>query len=240
MTTQLYLIRHGEATSQVHQFLRDDGLTELGVRQAEHLRDRLIATREIQADVVIASTLPRARQTAEIIAPAFELPIIFDDEVQEMLEGEAHGLTYDEYHERYGPGPDFLHQPFKPIAPGGENWPSFALRVATALERITQEHAGKSIVIVCHGGVIDNSFAYFFRYSTFAMPPAHFFTQNTSITQWREDEHNGTSFWRLIRYNDNMHVRGLETDTFIPWEQLPLPKRKRYQVDQPDEPASEQ
>lgn len=240
MTTQLYFIRHGEATSQIHNIFRDDGLTELGVRQAERLRDRLLSTHEIQADVLIASTLPRARQTAEIIAPALELPIIFDDEVQELRDGEAYGLTYEEGRKRFGPAPDFLHEPFRVFAPGAENWPTFSLRVATALERITRTHEGKTIVIVCHGGVIDTSFAYFFKYSSFSMPVAHLYTQNTSITQWRFDEHKGTAFWRLIRYNDNMHVWDMESDTRIPWDKIAPPARRAYRKEQPDIPATEE
>ncbi|GHO44176.1 histidine phosphatase family protein [Ktedonospora formicarum] len=240
MTTQLYLIRHGEATSQVHDIIRDDGLTSIGVRQAERLRDRLLATHEIQADVLIASTFLRARQTAQIIAPALNLPIIFDDEVQELRDGEAYGLTYEERRERFGPPPDFLYHPFQKVAPGGENWPAFSLRVATALERITREHAGKTIVIVCHGGVIDTAFSYFFHYSSFAMPVSHFSTQNTSITQWRLDEKRGQIFWRLIRYNDNMHVWDMDADVDIPWSKLAPPTRRPYRNEQPDVPATEE
>ncbi|NCC33746.1 MAG: histidine phosphatase family protein, partial [Chloroflexia bacterium] len=97
--TQLYLIRHGEAWANVQPILAgmqgDKGLTPRGVKQAERLRDRL-AHGELQADVLIASTLPRARQTAEIIQPALGLPIILDDEVQELRLGEADGMTNQE------------------------------------------------------------------------------------------------------------------------------------------------
>ena len=70
MPTELYLIRHGQAFSNVTPILAgpkgDEGLTEIGVRQAEHLRDRLAATREIKPDLLIASTLPRAARTARL------------------------------------------------------------------------------------------------------------------------------------------------------------------------------
>ena len=69
-------------TGEVAGPLGDEGLTERGRLQAARLRDRLAATGEIAADVLIASPLARARQTAEIIAPALALPIIFDDDVQ--------------------------------------------------------------------------------------------------------------------------------------------------------------
>ncbi|HEY7419507.1 MAG TPA: histidine phosphatase family protein [Ktedonobacteraceae bacterium] len=218
--THLYLIRHGEATSQTGNILRDDGLTPLGVQQAERLRDRLMASNEIKADVLIASTLPRARQTSEIIAPALQLPIIFDDDVQELRWGEAEGLSYDEFRANFG-NPDFERDPFRPIAPGGESWGQFMLRVSSALHRITQEHAGKTIVVVCHGGVIDGSFLYFFNVGTMTFPSVHFFTRNTSITYWRKDTlENKSKRWRLVRYNDEFHVRDLNAEQRIPWEVL--------------------
>ncbi len=62
--------------------------------------------------------------------------------------------------------PNFEQEPFRPVSPGGEGWGHFMLRVGGALDRIIREHAGKTIVIVCHGGVIDGSFLYFFQLHT--------------------------------------------------------------------------
>src|SRR5438270_8356514 len=90
--THLYLIRHGQALSAVQKTIGNTELSPLGIKQAEHLHDRLAATGEIAADVLIASTMLRAKQTAEIVAPALGLPIIFDDEVQEWRAGEPGDL----------------------------------------------------------------------------------------------------------------------------------------------------
>ena len=47
------------------------GLTELGRRQVTSLRDRLALTGELAgADALYASVLPRAIETAELLAPA--------------------------------------------------------------------------------------------------------------------------------------------------------------------------
>jgi probable phosphoglycerate mutase len=82
--THLYLILHGDfAFGLKDGRYRDQGLTPLGVRQAERLRDRLATSGEIKADVLIASPLPRARQMAEILAPALGLPVVLDAEVEE-------------------------------------------------------------------------------------------------------------------------------------------------------------
>src|SRR5574340_79721 len=107
--TELYLIRHGDYQIGLEDGKYvDQGLTPLGVAQAERLRDRLAATGEIAPDVLIASTLPRARQTAQIISPALGLPIIFDDEVQEMRVGDLDGQPWDDVKDYF---PDFRTEP---------------------------------------------------------------------------------------------------------------------------------
>ncbi len=224
--THLYLIRHGEAVCNVDPegtiagMCGDAGLTPLGRMQAERLRDRLATTREITADVLIASTLPRARETAEIIAPALGRTIVWDDDVQEMRVGEADGLSWAEYRDRYGEV-NFRRDPFRPFAPGGESWPQFVVRVGGALDRITRAHAGKTIAVVCHGGVIDSSFDVFFRLSTVALPPIEFFTHNTSITHWEHLEPESThARWRLVRYNDDFHVRDILATERIHWAKM--------------------
>ncbi len=211
--THLYLIRHGEAVSNVEPIIGglrgDGGLTPRGVAQATRLRDRLAATGEIEADVLIASTFPRARQTAEIIAPALGLPIVWDPEVQEMRPGEADGLTLDQFRERYG-APDFEKDPFRPLAPEGESWATFYFRCAAAFDRIAREHEGRRVVIVCHGGVIDNSFLYFCGVNPLPRPDIEFYTRNTSITHWEHFARADRSpRWRLRRYNDAAHLHDI-------------------------------
>lgn len=208
--THLYLIRHGESFANVEPIIGgmrgDKGLTPRGVAQAQRLRDRLATTGEIVADVLIASTLPRARQTAEIIAPALGLRVTLDDEVQELRPGEADGLTIEQLRERYGRA-DFESIPYRPLAPGGESWASFLVRAATALNRIAEEHAGKSIVIVCHGGVIDGSFQAFAGVNLLVPRAFDFATENTSITHWQwRAAHGRAPRWRLHAYNDAAHL----------------------------------
>ncbi|HEX6818717.1 MAG TPA: histidine phosphatase family protein [Ktedonobacterales bacterium] len=218
--THLYLIRHGEAVCNVDRdaptagMKGDLGLTPLGKLQAERLRDRLTATGEIAADVFIASTLLRARQTAEIVAPAVGLPITWDDDVQELRVGEIDGVPWRKIADTV---PDFRKEPFRPLSAGGENWPRFVLRVATALERITREHEGKTIVVVCHGGVIDSSFVIFSGMSSLVFPTLDLATRNTSITHWERHEDHGAPRWRLHKYNDDLHVRDIGAEERVHW-----------------------
>jgi len=199
----LYFIRHGEACVLKDGIVDDFGLTEEGRSQAEKLRDRLIATEEIKADVLIASSFLRAKQTAETIAPAFDhTPILLDDEFQELRPGKALGLTkerLDELLTDYSPATN----PFAAIAPEAENWPQFVLRIGSAIHRVCALYGGRTVVIVCHGGVIECTFQYFFGLNPFKLPAVQLPVSNTSITQWSIDEAGKAA---LIKFNDARHL----------------------------------
>ena len=202
-------------------FIGDGGLSPLGIIQAGRLRDRLAATKEIEADVLIASTFPRARQTAEIIAPALGLSPLLDDTIQELRPGEADGMPVETYRKTYGTV-DFMHNPYQPMAPGAENWGQFIMRVGEALDRIVRQYEGKTIVLVCHGGVIDGSFLYFFKMSAWTPPLTRFGTRNTSITHWKQltSETRAEKPWQLMKYNDAFHLYDIGTPTRIPWAEI--------------------
>jgi probable phosphoglycerate mutase len=116
---------------------------------------------------------------------------------------------------------DIEQEPFRPIDPGGESWAAFLLRVGAALERITNEHAGKTIVVVTHGGVIDGSFVHFFGMPMQRVPPAGFATHNTAITHWERVPHRGRLRWRLAGYNDHAHLRDLGPSEWLRWDETP-------------------
>jgi probable phosphoglycerate mutase len=213
MTTNLYLIRHGEAYSNVEAvmggMLGDRGLTERGIAQAEALARRL-ESGEIAADVLYASTLPRARMTAELVAQALQLPITWDDELHELRPGDADGMTVAEARERFAGLESFLRETFTPIAPGGESWGSFQMRAAAALERIILRHPDQTIVVVSHGGIIEVSFMYLLELAPQVRSRAAFHVANTAITHWRHvTSYAGRQEWHLAAHNDNRHLADL-------------------------------
>ncbi len=204
--TRLVLIRHGEARAALDRVVAGErgckGLTELGRRQAEMLRDRLARTGELVADVLMASTLPRAVETAEIIAPALGRPdIVRDCDLCELHPGEADTLGWDEYEQRYGV--DMVANPFEPMSPGGESLAEFNLRVGRALTRLVSEHEGRSVVVACHGGVVMGSMISFLGLPSQRQASADLVVTNTSITEWEREGR-----WRLVRFNDSAHLAG--------------------------------
>ena len=215
-STRLVLVRHGESQVTVDGVvggpLTCSGLSELGRRQAAALRDRLARTGEVRADVLLSSTLPRAAETAEIIAPALGGLVVEQvDDLVERLPGACDGMTWEEHRSAYR-GDDWVFSIYEPLSPGGESFAEFQVRAATALHRIAGSLAGRTIVIACHGGIIEASMISFL-----GVPPwtgsGAMHQPNTSITEWAldPDAHGprGTLPWRLIRYNDAAHLADL-------------------------------
>lgn len=206
--TRLVLVRHGESMATVDQVVGGhdgcSGLSPRGREQAEALRRRLAATGEIEADVILASILPRAVETAAIIAPALGgLPVAQDCDLCEIHPGESDGLSWEEYGRRYNV--DMRADPLAPIAPGGESLADFHGRVSKTLLRIADEHAGRTVVLVCHGGVVAGSFHTFFGLSVEHGVPVSVWTENTALTEWARE---GDGRWRLLRHNDTAHLMG--------------------------------
>jgi probable phosphoglycerate mutase len=210
--TRLVLVRHGESQVTVRRVIGGprtcSGLSELGVRQAAALHDRLTTTGEIDAGVLIASGYPRAIQTAEAIAPALGLPVTVDEAFGEHDPGpDCDGLSFADFVDRFGM-PDWESDPHDQTFPGGETVAEFHFRVGRALARVVREHAGSAIVVVCHGGVVDVAFR-----ALLGLPQTggfDLFTLNTSLTELVLGR---PGRWRLVRYNDAAHLAGLPLET---------------------------
>ena len=162
--TRLVLVRHGESNTTVARviggFRTCSGLSPLGRKQAEALAERLARTGEIAADVLIASSFPRAIETAELIAPALgDEPIVIDPDVGEHDPGpEYDGLTFEAFIDRHGL-PDWEGDPHEVRFPGGETLAEFHHRVGRgAPPHRCATTMGRPSSIVCHGGVIDAAF----------------------------------------------------------------------------------
>lgn len=211
-STTLVLVRHGESNVTVNRVIGGyrtcSGLSDLGRQQANRLRERLVSTGELSPDVLIASNFARAIETAEAIAPALsDLPVEIDAGFGEHDPGpDIDGMTFAAYVERFG-SPDW-NDPQSDIFPGGETIAAFHARVANALASTVETHRGASIVIACHGGVIDAAFRQLLRTASTGAFELH--TSNASITEFTSV---ASGEWRLKRYNDVAHLHGLPTET---------------------------
>ncbi|MCD9624279.1 histidine phosphatase family protein [Rhabdothermincola salaria] len=208
---RLILVRHGEAFAGFHGVIAGptgcSGLTPHGRRQAEALREHLAATGRIQADALIASVLPRAVETASIIAPGLGLELGGSHcDLCEVHTGEADGLDWAEYADRYG-GFDMEAEPERVFAPGGESWNSFHERVGQMMARIAREHAGQTVVAVCHAGVIQASVRLMLG-APHSGTGTRLQPTNTGLTEWEHDPERAR--WTLHGFNATTHLVGLD------------------------------
>jgi alpha-ribazole phosphatase len=153
--SKLFLVRHGNTklnNSKRFWGKTDVELSDVGIRQAEKLRDRL-ATQKI--DAIYASNLSRARLTAEIIASRHKLDITTLAELSEINFGWLEGLTFEEVGKLHPEMADILSKwSIRPKFPGGESLDDLNDRVQKFLDRLKKHKPEETIIIVAHAGTL--------------------------------------------------------------------------------------
>ncbi len=155
--TKIIFIRHGEAEHNVLKMsssARDKHpLTEKGQEQARRAAEQLL---NHEIDVVYASPILRARQTAEAYAGRARKDIIFDDRLGEITSGEWEETTQldpqvKEARDHYKYLPIAERYTFK-RGVTGESWEDLDKRTWDFLQEVIQKHAGKTIALFSHQG----------------------------------------------------------------------------------------
>ena len=205
---RLVLLRHGDAHAGLTGTIAGPrgcrGLTELGREQAARLRDDLARSGHLRADHLVASELPRAIETAQIIAPALGVARVPTDcELCELHTGEADGTNWADYPTAFGDF-DMETEPDRPFAPGGDSWNSFNSRVRAMMDRYATEYENQTVAAVCHAGVIAASLRVTLGIPS---PSGHgrLLPTNTGLTEWYDQPAGG--LWTLRYYNDSRHLR---------------------------------
>jgi broad specificity phosphatase PhoE len=213
---RLILVRHGDAHAGFHGVIGGPngctGLTPLGRAQAETLRDHLAVTGRVRADVLLASVLRRAIETASIVAPGLGLDVAAHEwDLCEVHTGEADGLTWTEYADRYGSF-NMESEPDRVFAPDGESWNSFHARVQQTLARVSSEYEDQTVVAVCHAGVIMASMRLLLGMShAGAVAVARLRPANTGLTEWEYEP--SVDRWTLHSFNEAGHLLNLTPGT---------------------------
>lgn len=151
--TRLFLIRHGVTEwNREKRYCghRDIGLSNEGKSQVKLLSNRLNAVR---FDRVYCSNRKRTIQTARMLFK--QARIIPDWGLREINFGVLEGLKHKEIMEKYEDTyKKWLKDSFKNSIPKAEPMNVFKKRVENALWSIIRFNSGKTIAVVCHGGVI--------------------------------------------------------------------------------------
>ena len=150
--TRLVLARHGETDwNRVGRWQghADPPLNETGRRQAAGLADRLAGNGIV---AVYSSDLARARETARAVAHRLGLGVVEDPALREIDVGSWSGLTRAHVAERFPEG--YARWLEGEIGHDGETREQLAERVVGAATTIGGRHAGETVLVVTHGGVI--------------------------------------------------------------------------------------
>jgi alpha-ribazole phosphatase len=153
--TVLWLLRHPEPDASTRGRCYgslDVALSPEGVRQAHSIADAL-AQKSFAA--IYSSPRQRCTQAAQILSVGRSCALEAVGALRELDFGELEGRTYDEIAAMY---PDvyqqWMERPTETQFPGGESFSEMRARVIDATRDLRSRHAGQSIALVTHGGVI--------------------------------------------------------------------------------------
>lgn len=196
---RLLVIRHGESEGDilnVHEGRADFHLTETGHSQAQAMAEYVKA--HYKVDKIYASTLNRARQTAEHLAVELGLPIQEEELLKEFDNGLLAGLSWEEADEKY---PKVKNLPVHESVYEQETRLHFRYRAEYILSKIISENTDEStIAIVSHGGMILQLYRAFLKLPVDSN--VVFVTGDTGIHEWVIGEEN-----RIIRANMQEHLK---------------------------------
>ncbi len=200
---RIIFVRHGQTVWNIehrYQGHSDTDLSEVGIRQAEQVADRL-AGEAIAA--VYSSDLRRASDTGSMVAERHGLEVRTDPRLRECEFGEWEGLTVAQIRERYAEiyrryQVDSVNQ----RAPRGERLESLVERTGEAIEEIARRHPDDTVVIAGHGGTVHAAICHMLRASLYTFRKIRI--DNCSVTTFSLDR---DGCWLLETMNDTCHLQ---------------------------------
>jgi probable phosphoglycerate mutase len=206
LTTRLCLIRHGETSWNAERRLQGHTDIPLNSKGALQARQMAQALKDIKLtfDVLYTSDLKRAADTANAVVELFGVDAQVDSALRERHFGALQGLSIGE-----APllRPDIwqahIARDLGHDLGGGESIQQFAVRVQNALDRIQVQHAGKTILIVSHGGTLDMMYRIASKQALSAERVAS--VPNASLNWITHSEIDG---WAVEQWADTRHLEG--------------------------------
>ena len=141
---EIYVVRHGRVPSNDRKIIGgrgDEELTEVGIKQAESVRDKL---QDVNFDAIFSSNVRRAVQTAEIIN-INGLDIKLDERLAEREPGTALGKSRKDIDKAIWNSMSLDRTP-----EGAETLKAGVIRTKAFLDEIHSKYQGKKVLIVTH------------------------------------------------------------------------------------------
>lgn len=203
--THVVLIRHGETAWNVEHRLQghtDIPLNNCGQWQAQQAARALSG---IPLMAIYSSDLLRAKATAELIAAEHRLAVNLMPALRERHYGVFEGLCTDAIAAQY-PVAYAAWQTRSPdyVIPGGESLGAMYGRVSAIFSQLVANHAGHTIGLVAHGGVLDCLYRFVKQLPLSA--PRDFPLQNASLNWVRYRETQGVGYFQVERWGDIRHL----------------------------------
>lgn len=203
MSTIVFLVRHGQTSSNINGFYMgrsSEDLNEAGYTQARRLSLRLA---HLPIASIYTSPLRRAYTTAAILNEPHQAGLTVMEDLTEIHLGDWQGLHVDEVKQRW---PELWRQsrvdPSEITLPDGESVREVAERAVRAFETAVETNQGKQIVMVTHQYIVRAIVAYTLGVSNSIF--RKFDVDNASLSAIQVG--NGT--FRLIMLNDTSHLKG--------------------------------
>ncbi len=146
------VMRHGEARSNVEGFANSDDTVEnhLTHKGQAEVRASARKLKSQKIDMVVASPLLRAQETARLVCDELGLPhsvIMTDTRLVEVHFGDKNGAPLPEWEALFAT----LSDKFNTAAVGGETYAQVRNRVADFIFDIDKRYSGKRVLLVTHG-----------------------------------------------------------------------------------------
>ena len=206
---KVYFVRHGESEGNKAQLHQGIGmpLSETGREQAQKVAERL---KKFELDLILASPVTRAKETADIISKATNVPV---RELKELSEvkgpSELTGMSVKNPEaikvkkliwENYTKG-NWKYS-------DEENFEDLNPRVQTFLDHLLKNYKDKNIVCVSHATLIKfivckMVFGTELTPTIFHLFFHHFWASNTGLTVCEYEDESG---WWIRHFNDVSHL----------------------------------
>ena len=161
--TTVILVRHGRtALTESHKISGRSGadpeLSILGLDDARRVAEEITQvgvagffSQIKKPTVIVSSPIQRARQTAEAIGRATNVPVTIDANLAEIDFGDWDGFTNHEVAEKWGETYEAWRGDINIAPPGtGESLVAFDARVQKARHDILAKYEGQTVVVVAH------------------------------------------------------------------------------------------
>jgi probable phosphoglycerate mutase len=206
-TLEIVLARHGESEGNKAGYFGSHGptpLTEHGRWQAARLAEVLRAAPE-PITAIHSSDLPRALQTAEPTAAAFDLPITTTSALRERSVGILSGVTFIDAQARH---PDvfatLMARTEGASPPEGETHATVLSRAGEYVKATIAAAPDKAkLLFVSHSVTINLIVRQFLRLETHTYAAFTIRTDNCALHRIRISENNLT----VVKLNDTAHLR---------------------------------